>query len=292
MFRLLSRIVARGKFTASGPDFRQVRLGTLKEFSDFVPPGWRISPRAEMPARSPVIRYWAGQAAFLKACLRRKLAHLRLPSARLHYIRMPRAASTSVSYALLRAKYPRLREHVLSPSQINFLIDANLETHISPRHPDDIYFTAVRNPFSRLVSVYRAFFEHCDGDFIYADYLFGILRKEMSFATFVGVVSDIPDKLKDQHFRPQHDLLAAYTSGDVPVSVFKIEDAAALRNFLSPFGLSPRPLNHANDKYHYPAYYDMQTFQLASHVYRSDIRLFGYEQTRQELEALIRHKSQ
>lgn len=285
ILRLLGKIVSRGKYTSSGPDFQRLRNEALEQLAEFVPSEFSLPSRV----KNPLMRYWAGQAAFLKDCQRPKAAHLLLPSSRLHYIRIPRAASTALSYALLSAKYPRLSDH-LSASQINFLSDANLERNIISVHADDLYFTVVRNPFTRLVSVYRQFFEHCENEFMYADYLFGIFRKEMSFAEFVATLRDIPNRWKDQHFRPQSDLLKAYRLRDVPVSVFKLEEPLPLQHFLSQFEIVAHPRNQSDRVYDYRDYYDEQSFHLASDVYRSDIRLFGYEQSRQELEAWIQRK--
>lgn len=288
MLRLLRRAIRRGKFISSGPDFQRLRSDALKGLTEFVPGGRHIPSGAGAQARNSFTRYWAGQAAFFKNCLDPRAAHLTLSSTRLHYIRIPRAASTALSYALLSAKYPGLREHLLSPSQINFLIDANLERKIISVLPEDTYFTVVRDPFARLVSVYRQFFEHSENGFMYADYLFGIFSRDMSFADFVAAVHDIPHRLKDQHFRPQVDLLKTYWSKGIPVTVFKLEEPLPLETFLSRFALVAHQQNQSIREYNYRDYYDLQTLQLASDVYRSDIRLFGYEHSRQELETWVR----
>lgn len=283
MSRLLSyvkfvdAVVRRRRIPMRGVDFGRRRWEALEGLEDFIPP-WapRRTKRQVRLAGGVWITGLAGQLAFLKASLRSQGGHLTAHSNSLAYVRIPRVASTSLSYAMLRAHYPLLADFSLSAEQINFLADANLE--VNTPDPKAAYFTVVRNPFSRLVSVYRQFFERPSASFLYKDYLFGIVEKEISFGEFVRTVATIPPALMDQHIRPQYRFLSFYDKNKIDVNILKLEEPDRLRLFLARHGLQMHGLNQSDQVYDYRDYYDRGLLEAVGKTYSEDFARFGYSE--------------
>lgn len=265
-FQLLRLVVRHGTFRHSGENVNQIRQESLKELQEFIPSIER--QRLSSGTTNSII----AQAAFIKNSFQRKGGHL--TAGQLSYIRIPKAASTSMSAALLEKIYPTFHQNKLTEAQINFLTDVNLQVH--SKDVGNTYFTIVRNPFSRLVSVYRDFFENKDSHFIYRDYLFGILPKSLSFPEFVDRISCIPDRLKDQHIKPQHLFLEYYQKQNIAVKVFKLEDPEKLNALLKEHSLQLPHLNKSQAGYDYRQYYTPALHKKASLVYQSDLEKFGY----------------
>src|SRR5687768_11848935 len=110
--RLVRLIIAKGKFRQSGPDFQNVRRQSLDGLSEFYPTrGEMISPRRSL--RNPFLHNLFGQAAYIKNAFKRQGGHLSVPALNICYIRNPKAASTALVYAMLSARYPRLKNIAL-----------------------------------------------------------------------------------------------------------------------------------------------------------------------------------
>jgi len=288
---LVRLILSDGKFRHSGHDPRNIRREALAELSRFLPRD------AQMPVdgnggkkwlkKNPFIRSWHSQAAFVKDAFRKKGRHLWAPAANVCYVRNPKAASTSLSYALLSARYPELKDFRLTPQKINFLADINLREGLSGDEKKAEFFTVVRNPFARLVSVYREFFEKQNAQFIYEDYLFGILRKELSFSDFVKRLELIPDRLKDQHLRPQHCFLNFYERNKVAVRILRLEESQDINAFMERHGLTLEKFNTAEFQYDYRHYYDRETVRAVYNIYKDDVARFGYASAYDEIRKLV-----
>ncbi|HND44714.1 MAG TPA: sulfotransferase family 2 domain-containing protein, partial [Cyclobacteriaceae bacterium] len=227
--QLAAQIVRFGTLKGHGRNFRKSRARSLESLQEFVPQNVQAGSEAKADSdKQSSLNNLTGQLAFIRHAFKTKGGHL--CASDLAYVRIPKAANTSISYAMLIKKYPSLAAKDPDETQINFLTDVNLKT-VSETESETI-FTVVRNPFARLVSVYRDFFENNDSDFLYADYLFGILKPEISFAEFVSRISRIPDRLKDQHFRPQHLFVQPYEKSGHAVKWFKLEEPETLGQFL------------------------------------------------------------
>jgi hypothetical protein len=265
-FQLLSLIIQHGTFRHSGESFNQTRQESLKELQEFIPS--IDSHKLNRGTTNSII----AQAAFIKNSFQQKGGHL--TAGQLSYIRIPKSASTSMSAALLEKIYPALNQHKPTEIQINFLTDVNLQVHV--KDASKTHFTIVRNPFSRLVSVYHDFYENKDSHFIYRDYLFGILPQSLSFAEFVDRISCIPDRLKDQHLKPQHLFLEYYEKQNISVKTFKLEDPEKLNVFLKEHTLQLPYLHKSQVAYDYREYYSPSLLKKVSVLYQSDLEKFGY----------------
>jgi hypothetical protein len=268
-FQLVAQILKNGNLRHSGQNFSLTRAKSLENLQEFLP-----DPEA-LRAQKRSVSNLVAQAAFIKSSFHKNGGHLSVQD--LGYVRIPKAANTSISYAMLMKKYSALKEKNPDEAQINFLADVNLQSIEETRVEN--FFTVVRNPFARLVSVYRDFFETKHAEFIYADYLFGILPKNISFAEFVSRINRIPDSLKDQHFKPQHLFIKPYENQGIVVKTFQLETASALESFLNEHGMELTHRNRNSEEYDYTQYYNSSLLRQVYEVYEADIKKFAYQQT-------------
>jgi hypothetical protein len=273
--QLFGLILRYGQLRPSGEDFNRSRKEGLSNLLEFVPQHKRLTTSS---APSSLI----GQLAYFKNAFRKSRGHITADN--VCYIRIPKSANTSISMTVLQKKYPAISTKVITKKEINFLADVNLSYEIN----DSSYFTVVRNPLARLVSAYRSFFENNSPDYIYGNYLFGILPQHLSFSDFVDRISRIPDSLKDPHFKPQSCFLGYYREQKIPVKVFKIEESEKLEEFLQQNGLQLQHLNKSPEKYDYRNYFDDKTLMLACELYRVDIEQFNYTRTFEPIKECIK----
>lgn len=281
--RLAGLVLRYGKFFHSGHDVNAERAKQLQNLSPYVPhrkaglPLERFFPFRTALLKNSFFRNFIVQGAFIKNSLLPRGAHLHVPFLNIAYIRIPKSASTSLSWAMLQTQYPDLKESKLTPAQINFLTDVNLRHDISNDDSNDVFFTVVRNPLARLVSVYRNFFGQRKNFFLYEDYLFGILPHNIPFAEFVNRIRSIPPWLMDQHLKPQHYFIDIYKKKHNHVIVLKLEKWGEVDSFLSIYSMHIPFINRSAEPYDYRAYYDLKTLHQAYLIYHKDIKLFGYE---------------
>ena len=256
-----------GRLQSGIENFNYARKESLKGFHDFVPSNWSSGITRE---KNSAFQNFIGQIGFIKNSFKTTGGHLEANG--LGYIRIPKSASTSMSQEMLERKYPSLKGKAINERQVNFLADVNIVNEIKASE----MFTIVRNPFARIVSVYRDFFENKNTPFLYSDYLFGILSQNISFGEFINRIAVIPDRLKDQHIRPQHTFLRFYKEKSVQVKVFKLEEPQ-LSTFLSSRSLQLPHLNKSKEDYDYRSYYDLTILNKVLELYTRDIHDFGYE---------------
>ena len=279
--RFILLIVNQGSLRGKAYDYGHARALVRKEFPQLCPGEQKI-------AGGKTRSYLLGQAAFIKNSFSTKGSHLSAPGIKLAYIRNPKAASTSLAYFMLKVLYPEIQNYLLSAEKINTLTDINLSTEFEASENSFTFFTVVRNPFARLVSVYRSFFEKTSNHFIYDDYLFGILKKDMSFGEFVNILQIIPDVLKDQHVKAQHSLLQYYSKKNIDVQIFHLESPEDVKTFLSHYSASLSILNKDELPYDYRSYYNADILEKVYRLYADDIKCFGYEQQYLDLRSALR----
>ncbi|HEY0744621.1 MAG TPA: sulfotransferase family 2 domain-containing protein [Chryseosolibacter sp.] len=290
-------IIRFGRLKHSGRDFnedRQAALQTLQAFipkatAPLIPLGW-LGPVKEMFMKNRYLRTLVSQASFSKDSVTPHGGHLHAPFINISYIRIPKSGSTSLGYSMLKNIYPGISAIPLDSKEINFLMDANLRRSVSSTDSNDIFFTVVRNPFARIVSVYRDYLRS-GRDNVFQDYLFGILSDGLSFRDFVKRVEGIPDLLKEPHLKPQHHFVDYYRRKNPNVVMLKLEKPDEINSFLSIYSLDMPVLNASESSYDYRQYYDQDTFQMVSRMYRTDVKMFRYEQEKRALqEHLTSHR--
>ena len=113
---------------------------------------------------------------------------------------------------------------------------------------------------------------------VVADYLFNRRPTGLPFREFVRRVDGIPDLLKEPHLKPQHYFIDYYKRKNPNVVILKLEKPDEINSFLAIYTLEMPRLNFSPEPYDYREYYDLETFELASRVYRTDLKMFRYEQ--------------
>lgn len=272
--QLALQILRNGTLRGRGQNFNVAREKKLENLQEFIPQQLILRPQGNVNRNTLI-----AQAAFIKSSIKKNGGHI--SAEKLGYVRIPKSANTSISYAMLVKKYPALKEKNPDETQINFLADVNLL--LAKETKNEIFFTVVRNPFARLVSVYRDFFETNRVEFIYADYLFGILPQRISFAEFVSRISRIPDRLKDQHIKPQHLFLKPYENKGIAVKFFQLEATVQLESFLKEHGMELTHRNKSRDGSDYTKYYSPLLLKQVYDMYEGDIKKFGYERVYHDL---------
>ncbi|QGY39310.1 hypothetical protein GM415_03975 [Pseudodesulfovibrio cashew] len=180
------------------------------------------------------------------------------------YLVMPKVASTTLEVALAAA----------SPTPIEVIQEADLSA--CPR--DYFSFTFVRNPYDRMVSIFR----HEANNFnrnVYRPAMEWLGRDPADFANFVEFVHRLPDGIADIHVRSQHRLLEGVeeTVGlDFAGHLESLnEDFARVAERLE----IPSDLGHItkSKRGHYRDYCTPKLLALIGERYRRDFELFGYE---------------
>lgn len=258
-------------------DFHALRNETLQGIEHYLPHSYSTDPSRKWILKNPVLFNILATAAQIKKCFKDRGGHLSAVNQKLFYVRIPKAASTSIASEMLGLSKPELKSKSLTPAQLNFLADAWLKTDV-----DEVTaltgFTLVRNPLKRLVSVYHDIFESgSDKPYIYQNYLGGVLPKSLSFEEFVSRIYLIPDRLKDQHFKPQHLFIKPYKKQGIEVRVFKLEEPQPIQEFLAQYAITLPSINRGT-AYNYKAYYSEKSLKLCLKMYIHDFELFGYEQ--------------
>lgn len=270
-------MVNKSHWRAEPFDFYAWRKSNLLGLGHCLPQS--ISPPSSSPwfIHYPILANLIGTAAFVKRAYQKKAGHLVATNQNLFYVRIPKAASTSVSSEMLKLITPNLKDESLNSTQINFLADAWLQTSVPEQLKIFSGFTVVRNPVDRIVSVYRDFFStDTNKPFIYQNYLGGILPRTLSFDEFIARINRIPDRFKDQHFKPQYLFLKPYLQKGINVSVFKLEEPEPLKAFLQPFNVAFPHLNKSPETMVVEC--RENTLNAIRKMYAFDFKVYGYDQ--------------
>lgn len=204
------------------------------------------------------------------------------------YVRILKAASTSILKAFLPLVNSRFTEVTLTDDQIDAISFRYVKHKLFTPEQQYQKFTVIRSPLQRIVSVYMDLFDPDAVHFSYDSYWFGILKKGMSFSEFVDVISMVPESLKGPHFSSQYYILSKGI-GLMNVRWFRIEkDYAALEEFLFQNGISLHVQNKQKKTYDYRTFYTEDILKKVSTMYKKDIDLFGYQQEIQELKNFLR----
>ncbi|MBX2971437.1 MAG: sulfotransferase family 2 domain-containing protein [Cyclobacteriaceae bacterium] len=269
-------LIEQGRFQTDPLDFNHLRAQSLEHLKDYLPENYPLSTVPEKK-RNPILFNLQATAAQIKSGYQTKGGHLVVPQQKLFYVRIPKAASTSLSHVMLGLIKPDLKSKSLNATQLNFLADAWMQTQCSTDLKSFTGFTVVRHPVSRLLSVYRDFFLSRESKpFIYQNYLGGILPQNLSFDEFVERIHRIPDRFKDQHFKPQHLFTHPYLQKGIPVQFFKLEDPEKLQAFLLPYNITLPHLNKTPEST--PISYRESTINTIKKVYTFDFEVYGYDQ--------------
>lgn len=276
LLTLFPLILQKGKLTTDTLGFNSLRAQSLQLLKTYLPEHYSI-PTSFPKKRSRILFNLLATAAQIKSGYQTKAGHLIVPQQKLFYIRIPKAGSTSLAQVMLGLIKPELTNTALDATALNFLADAWMQTHFPTELKTFTGFTVVRHPVSRLLSVYRDFFlPGTNKPFIYQNYLGGILPQNLSFDEFVARISRIPDRFKDQHFKPQHLFVRPYQQKGISIRPFKLEEPENLQEFLNRYGITLPHLNKTPDSISLS--YRQSTLNTIKKLYTFDFEVYGYDQ--------------
>ena len=257
-----------------------------------VPTGWdffvgRWRRRARMGLR--IVRHISDHGCYVNR------DYLVLPDKKLIYAANCKVASSSIKSCLTGIQADNYRQVVqLTKKSDVYQRNINIDDY-----PGYFLFSFVRNPFSRLVSLYENKYHHdmsLDGHervYPYFDrYLFGYLSKDRGFKAFAKRACGIPEWLADPHFASQVFILSDKNGRFLPDYVGKMEDLPGAFDVLrGKFGLPALPqYNVTGSRKSWMDQYDLKTAQLVYKRYKADIERFGYEEDYQKLLEHIRNR--
>jgi hypothetical protein len=152
-------------------------------------------------------------------------------------------------------------------------------------HEDYYIFTFVRNPFERIVSLYINKFldkkKITEVGFEYENYLGGIFHQDMSFREFVSIISNVPEKISERHFKSQSYLIKQAPKVDY---IGKLESMNNDYKMLSDkYSLPELPHSNKSPKYNYREFLNIESIEKIYKRYKNDIELFGYLNEYKEL---------
>lgn len=193
------------------------------------------------------------------------------------YIPIPKAACSSIKYALL----PLIG---VDPDSVPLIHafggfdSARFDEIASEIDPDWFIFTVVRNPTDRVMSAWRDKLR--SEEKITSLMKYHALRPGDSFDRFMRVISLWPSISLDEHVMPQSMLL--HHARDFPVRVYRFEDLDDAWNEISAeitrrSGIAIGPLQKRNATEKRPPGIDNRTIRRLERLYREDFVQFGYD---------------
>ncbi|CAH7383108.1 putative Sulfotransferase family protein [Vibrio chagasii] len=193
----------------------------------------------------------------------------------LSYIVNSKCACSSIKKAMLKGEGVQFGVGSFYSEIHNMAHELGFDKKPTNKH---ITFTIVRNPYERLVSLYKNKFEDSSKisrtKFEYRNYLGGILKQDMTFLEFIKLISDIPDLLSDRHFKSQYYLVNEAEHFDYFFKLEELNDVFCL--FAREHGIDLPKKENSSGKYHYESYLCQESFNLISKRYKLDIDYFGY----------------
>ena len=288
LLQFIFLLVRRGSLFQAPIDFEANRRALLASvpLSDPVVITAPVGKRRSRLRRIPVFYTIIANLSYFKDRHEMNKMYYVSHSDRVVYVRILKAAGTSVLTGFLRLMDSKLKAVALSDEQVDALAYYFVKRDLPDSSLNFERFAIVRDPYQRLVSVYLDLFDPASPVFSYSAYWFGILDRTMSFKDVVKVISTIPTSLLGPHFSPQSAILK-----DLPdVRLFRLEkDNKVLTDFLHRHGIEFEHRNKHKGEYDYRSYYDNETFELVSKIYHEDVDRFGYQIDQDDLKKALRN---
>jgi hypothetical protein len=284
MLRFILYVILHGKLIGRPVNFKAIEDESLKMLPIKRPKESLYQKIRDNLAHNTVTGQLVSNLVYLKNLSTQNKNFFFVDALQLGYLRIFKSASTSILRTLIPLIDPNVQDQTLTDKQVDLLASHYSSIEISSKEKRYHLFTIVRNPFQRLVSAYLDLLDPENPQFGYKTYLFGILKRGMSFPEFVKAVSIIPDNLKSGHLAPQINIIEE-CGGLKKIKCYRIDkDKELLETFLKSMGLK---LNHSNKHkahYDYRTYYNNETAEMVYKLYHKDVIVFEYQK---EFESLL-----
>lgn len=185
------------------------------------------------------------------------------------YLNNSKVACTSIKIAIFGFN------QIKDDNSVHCILRSHRKDEINKKDYKNYYiFTYVRNPFERLVSLYKN--KVCEEKQYFDDYLFGFMSPDKGFEVFVKKIMLIPDFLADRHFRSQYSLI--YKNGKCMVDfVGKIENIdESYKKLEKRFNLDSLPHYNSTKKTDWMDFYSVDLAKKVYKRYKKDFKQFGY----------------
>lgn len=192
------------------------------------------------------------------------------------FVSVPKTANSSINYLLLERAGLLLHDTNDCRTIHNMKNQLRIPRSLVCKLPKATFsFAFVRNPFDRIVSLYKNKVLH--EDHVITRKYFGLIYPCMPFPDFVRVIGRIPDRLADVHFRSQYSLL--YDRGRCLVDYIGHYETLAndFRPIQERLHLSALPTLNSAPQDSLPVAYDRSSAETINRRYRKDIMTFGYD---------------
>lgn len=204
--------------------------------------------------------------------------YYKIPSAELIFVANPKCATSSLLDALSVVLPERLQKEVTNPHYKWEEYSIGPGEALAAKQ-DRLCVSPIRNPWARAASHYK--------DKIASGVLHDRLhpygfRADMSFDSYVDLLSDLVDEINDYHVMPQTKFLF-FKGTFLPDFLLRFErlekDYWVLSQLVTSRGGPPLPaMPHENRRSGngYRSYYNKHTRRAIRRIYSNDIEFFGY----------------
>lgn len=203
------------------------------------------------------------------------------------YIIIHKVLSTSLCEMMLDSEnipYGKYQEHNVHHNKFF--------TEIPP--PCEIFsFSFVRNPFARLVSVYKSKYQ-ANAYQVFDIYAFGLLlgkNRVKNFEDFVKRIYKIPDKFLESHLAKQYSILYDDDGNCRVKFVGKMENVSQDWAYIqSKVDLPNLPHKNKTEKIDWRDFYTLELAELVYLYYKEDFEAFGYQEEYEKLIEYIKNR--
>lgn len=198
------------------------------------------------------------------------------------FVHIPKTAGTSINYCfsghtrIIHPLYHPRTQHESYSEFISRMKSAKNDNHPFINAEEYFFFSFVRNPFSRVVSLYRYMKTRHDENGKYPD-------MPGDFDHFLQHIKDRKPWIEDLHFifRPQCDFV---TDGEGKLAVDFVGKYESLQDDLSTLcstlKISPsyplQEINSTGPRVDYREFYSDESRKIVEDVYQGDLEMFDY----------------
>ena len=201
------------------------------------------------------------------------------------YFEIPKVACSSLRYICAELLYPN-RDKTVSVHKLKF---PSIPTQRLGQYSNYFKFCFVRNPWGRLVSLYRdKILNEANGNDTFFTMRPGVanclaefegFKAGMSFESFTQAIDSISDAKANRHFRSQYTFVIDQVGNLVVDFIGRFENLQEdYKKMCKMVGLPEMAIPHlkGSGSKDYYRFYNEETKQIVAKRYKKDIEIFGY----------------